>query len=57
MHSNIYDANSLFPEFCSELLDAVLRALYWPEVHLRGKNFVDILFANPYDSTRSYNFV
>ena len=58
VHSDVdKDMNSLFLEFCSKLLDAILCGLHRQEVHLRSKNLVDILFANPYDSTRSYRFV
>ena len=58
VHSDVdKDMNSLFLEFCSKLLDAILCGLHRQEVHLGSKNLVDILFANPYDSTRSYRFV
>ena len=58
VHSDVdKDMNSLFLEFCSKLLDAILCELHRQEVHLGSKNLVDILFANPYDSTRSYRFV
>ena len=58
VHSDVdKDMNSLFLEFCSKLLDAILRGLHRQEVHLGGKNLVDIIFANPYYSIRSYRFV
>ena len=58
VHSDVAkDMNNLFLKFCSKLLDAILRGLHRLEVHLGGKNLVDILFGNPYDSTRSYRFI
>ena len=58
VHSDVdKDMNSLFLKFCSKLLDAILHGLHRLEVHLGGKNLVDILFSNLYYSTRSYRFV
>nr|POE86871.1 hypothetical protein CFP56_24865 [Quercus suber] len=58
VHSDVdKDMNSLFSEFCSKLLDVIFHGLHRQEVHLGSKNLVDILFANSYDSTKSYRFV
>ena len=58
VHSNVDKCvNHLFPEFCSKSLDAILRGLHGKEVDFENTNLVDVLFANPYDSTRNYRFV